>query len=99
MDLLDFGHHLLGFLAPACFVGWLLALGGLLFASASSSNGVGDSRLRRCWRAGWLNTLAACLASTAVLVLSGRDGEMAGYAALVLAAASSQWLMQRGWRR
>jgi len=29
----------------------------------------------------------------------GRDGKMLTYAALVLAGASCQWLLQRGWRR
>ena len=32
------------------------------------------------------------------LVFFGRDGKMATYAALVLAIASSQWLLLRGWR-
>jgi hypothetical protein len=33
------------------------------------------------------------------LWLFGRDGSMAGYGLLLLAAGSSQWLLQGGWRR
>ena len=99
MDLPALVDHLLNFIAPACFVGWLLALAGLPFSPAPGRNAAGPGRLRRCWRDGWTNTLVATGAATASLVLLGRDGEMAGYAALVLAAASSEWLLLRGWRR
>jgi hypothetical protein len=34
----------------------------------------------------------------AVLVLSGRDGTLLAYTALVLACASSQWLLGRSWK-
>ncbi len=99
MDLPAFGLHLLNFFAPACFVGWLLALTGLLFSPVANADAARPGRLQRCWRAGWINTLVASLASTAALLLLGHDGEMAGYVALVLAAASSQWVLLRGWRR
>ena len=99
MDWLAIGNHLLNFLLPACFVGWLLALAGAFFLGGAGAGGAPAGRLRRTWRAGWINTLAGCLASAAALVVLGRDGEMAGYAALVLAAASSQWMLLRGWQR
>lgn len=99
MDWLAIGNHLLNFAAPACFVGWLLALASAWCRGHAGTNGATIGRLRRMWRAGWLNTLAGTLASSTALVLLGRDGEMAGYAALVLAAASSQWLLLQGWRR
>jgi hypothetical protein len=35
----------------------------------------------------------------AAVVWLGRDGRMLGYAGLVLAVASSQWLLLRAWRR
>lgn len=45
----------------------------------------------------------ACAACAAVvlagLLLFGRDGKMATYAALMLVLASTQWGMGRGWRR
>jgi hypothetical protein len=34
----------------------------------------------------------------AALALTGRDGTMAAYTVLVLACATSQWLMGRSWR-
>ncbi len=99
MDWLAIGNHLLNFLAPACFTGWLLALAGALMPPRVDAGPAATGRLQRVWRAGWINTLAGSFASAAALGVLGRDGEMAGYAALVLAAASSQWVLMRGWRR
>lgn len=99
MDLLAIGNHLLNLLAPAWVVGWLLALVGSLCGSRLDIGAAPVGWLQRIWRAGWINTLAGGLASAAALAVLGHDGEMAGYAALVLAAASSQWAMLRGWRR
>jgi hypothetical protein len=33
------------------------------------------------------------------LALHGNDGKMSTYMALVLVAATGEWLMQRGWKR
>ncbi len=84
MGPLDLLNHLLNFVAPAAFVGGLLALVGPLLlqkkplartntAQAAINSGVG---------------LAVLLAG---LVFFGRDGKMATYTAMVLACASSQW--------
>ena len=98
MDWLAIGNHLLNFSAPACFVGWLLAFASLFCAPIGvGAKAVG--RWQRAWQAGWINSIAASLASTAALVVWGRDGEMAGYGVLVLAAATSHWWVMRGWRR
>ena len=43
-------------------------------------------------------TRRAALGLLAALIVFGRDGKMATYAALVVAIASSQWLLLRGWR-
>lgn len=99
MDLLAIGNHLLNFVAPACVVGWLLALAGAMCSSRGDVGAAPIGRLQRTWRTGWINTLSGGLASASALVVLGRDGETAAYAALVLAAASSQWLMLGCWRR
>jgi hypothetical protein len=39
------------------------------------------------------------LVSVAGLVVSGRDGTMLTYAALVVVCGTVQWLAMRGWRR
>ncbi len=84
MGPLDLLWHLLNLLLPAVGLGLLAAgLSKLLWRSA----------LRAVpWRrlAGWAST-AAGLALLAGLLLSGRDGRMATYAAMVLASASALW--------
>ena len=51
------------------------------------------------WRRLALPACAACVAVTlAGLVLSGRDGKMLTYAALVVACATCQWVLVRGWK-
>ena len=84
MGPLDLLNHLLNFVAPAVFVGGLVALlariwvqkgaaARTLIAQAAINSGVGAAVL------------------VAGLVFFGRDGKMATYTALVLACASSQW--------
>ena len=84
-------NHLLNFAAPALAVAVLLVLCSHVF-------------LRKTAKAhGWLAPMAinfavGCAALAVGLVLLGRDGRMLAYAALVLACASSQWLVLRAWR-
>ena len=53
--------------------------------------------------AGWAQVLinfAVCLALLLLgLVFFGRDGKMATYALLVLGAATTQWMLVRGWQK
>jgi len=85
MSIFDLLVHVFNFIAPAMAVGCLLALTAPV--------------LNKRWPAA--RTLASqaainCVVSGAVLALGlwyyGRDGKMATYSAMVLAAASSQWL-------
>ena len=50
------------------------------------------------WRIG-LHALLGTLVLVAGLWLQGHDGKMNTYLALVLVAASAEWVMQRGWAR
>ena len=91
MDPLALLNHLLNFLAPALWLALLLpSLGRTLLN-------------KRPIRLSWL-AQAAIVFSVGALTLSlglwyfGHDGKMATYMGLVLLCASSQWLMQRGWR-
>jgi hypothetical protein len=80
--------HLIGFLTPALGLGLIAA-----------------SLVRLMWRRatrpiGWVrlaavSVLACLLAGLAAIVLTGRDGTMAGYAAMVLGCAIAQWWMLR----
>ncbi len=92
MGPLDFIYHLAGFAAPALALGLLMPLASRLLL-----------RKHRVARGYWTQAgvVAACgaLALAAGLVLFGRDGKMASYAALALSAAAAQWALAGGWRR
>ena len=91
MGPLDALNHLLNLFAPAAAMAVLLVLGGRLC-------------LRQCRSPyGWYTQMALqLLLGSAVLaaglVLWGRDGKMLTYAALVVATASCQWVLLRGWK-
>ena len=83
--------HLFNFAAPALFLALLLALGGRFVGAKGASS--------LTWYAqAAINSVVGCAVLLAGLWWLGRDGRMLTYAALVLACASSQWLLQRGWR-
>ena len=91
MGPLDIVNHLLNFVAPAAAVALVLVLGGGLIGSRSP--------LALAW---WLRLGIVFAVGVAVLaaglVVWGRDGKMLTYAALVLACATCQWALGRGWR-
>ena len=92
MGPLDFLIHLLNFLAPAFFVGLLMALGARLLMQRGSKT------------PGFLAQIAINFAASALVLLAGlwffgHDGKMATYAALVLASATVQAWMLLGARR
>ncbi|MBC7603471.1 MAG: hypothetical protein H7255_12535 [Ramlibacter sp.] len=83
--------HLSSFVAPALGVGVLVAFAGrLFFASAAAT--------ARWWQHAAINSLAGVGALLAGLWYFGVDGKMAPYGALVLAAATSQWVCSKGWK-
>ena len=92
MGPLDFLWHWLGFLAPAAGVALLVSLAARVLGRDSAATG-------SSWRAAFmLDFGAGSVALLAGLALSGRDGTMAAYAGLVLACATSQWLLGRSWK-
>jgi hypothetical protein len=91
MDPLDAFWHLVNFVLPALGVGALGAAGAKLLWRRELA---GISWLRL---AGWAST-AGVLALLLGLWFFGRDGKMATYAALVLAAAAALWWVGFGRR-
>ena len=91
MGPIDLLFHLIGFVLPALVVGVLLVFLARIFMPKSPSAPV-------WWRQATINTGVGVLVLLAGLVVFGRDGKMATYAALVVAMASSQWVLLRGWR-
>ncbi|MBP6599012.1 MAG: hypothetical protein KA216_06125 [Giesbergeria sp.] len=84
-------NHLLHFVSPAAGVALVLCAGTLVFWSKRP--------VALCLRAQLaLNFIVGCAVLLAGLWWDGRDGQMLTYAALVLACASCQWLVLRGWR-
>ena len=76
----------MNFLIPA----WALALSITAWGSLQFRR---QNQIRWIWR--WLiNALAGMGVLAAGLVLTGNDGKMATYGALVLVCATVEWLMQ-----
>ena len=92
MNLQDIYFHLLNFAAPALGVALLLPLLGRPFFKSKAA-------LLPWWGQMLVNALVGVAVLWASLWWLGRDGKMMGYALMVLATASSQWLLVRGWRR
>ena len=91
MGPIDFLWHLIGFIAPAVGVALLVSLAGRALLPEGARPG--------SWIAAWVvGFLAGSAALLVALALTGHDATMAGYAALVLACATSQWLLGRSWR-
>lgn len=92
MDFFLLLNHLLNFVAPACVVGVLLALGGLFLRPKTA--------LALSWQAqAAINSIAGCAVLVAGVVWWGQDGKILIYTALVLTSASTQWLVSSiGWR-
>lgn len=92
MSLLDALLHLFNFAAPALVLALLLPLCSRFF------NGKQVPAL--AW---WVQAAINFVVGIAVLLVGlwlwSRDGKMVTYALLVLALASSQWLLSRGWRK
>lgn len=84
-------NHLFNFVAPAAAVALMLVLCGRFFGARASSS---VSVLRQ-----WVVVFGVgVLVLAAGLALWGRDGKMLTYAALVVAMASCQWVLVRGWK-
>ena len=91
MGPLDQIIHLINFCAPALAVGAVLALVGpwLMKKSPLAPGLLAQAAI---------NCVAGVLALGLGLWFFGNDGKMASYAAMVVLAATSQWLGARGWR-
>ena len=80
--------HLFHFSLPALAMAILMPLAG------RTVMGAGRTRLRR--RMG-VHALSGLVVLVGGLLLHGQDGKMSTYIALVLVAATTEWLLQRGW--
>jgi hypothetical protein len=88
MDGLSLIVHVLNFSAPAVAVSaWITLLSPLIWR--------GSGRWK-AWKSRFvLNSMAGGLTLLLGLIWSGQDGKMMSYAAMVLACATSQWVLTR----
>ena len=91
MGPLDVANHLLNFVAHAAAVALVLVLSSRLVGSRSAS-------AMSVWLRGLILFAVGVAVLAAGLVLWGRDGKMLTYAALVVACATCQWVLVRGWK-
>jgi len=91
MGPLDLLNHVLNFVAPAFWVAVLLTLAARLLMEKRAAAVLWRTQVA-------INFAVAVLALALGLWIFERDGKMATYSAMLLACATSQWLMLRGWR-
>ena len=87
--------HILNFIAPAAVVALLLVLAARLFNRFLVSN---KSSTQSIWAQAAIIFIVNVFVLVAGLVFFSNDGKMATYAAMVVTAALSQWVMFRGWK-
>ena len=94
MGVLDFAVHLLNFAAPALITALLVACVARIYAGKRhlSKEKAFSNVLYRYFAINFATCLFFLLAG---LMCSGRDGTLAGYTAMVLGCATSQWWMLR----
>jgi hypothetical protein len=92
MGPLDLLLHLLNFLAPALALAAAMPLAARVLMPKVAAS--------RSWIASAaIDFIAGAAVLAAGLLVFGRDGKMATYAALVAVVALVQWLLSRGARR
>ena len=89
-------NHLLNFAAPALVVALLLVLLARIFSSFFTSKRL---MAQSIWAQAAVIFIVNLLTMAAGLVFFGNDGKMASYAAMVVAAALTYWVLIRGWTR
>jgi hypothetical protein len=89
MNFLDLFWHICDFAAPAILL-------GVISATAAKWLWRGPLRTVPWIHLGCSAAAASLLACIAGLVITGRDGKMVTYAAMVLACAISLWWRMRG---
>jgi hypothetical protein len=88
MTFWQLGLHLFNFLLPALALAIFMPLAGRWV--------MGSCRASLGRRMG-VHLLSGLAVQVTGLWLHGQDGKMSTYIALLLVAATSEWLMQRGW--
>jgi Na+-driven multidrug efflux pump len=95
MTALNLLNQLLNFMAPAVFVTLVVVLLVRVFPGIFRSK---RPMALSLWGQIAIIFIASLLVLAVGLVIFGRDGKMATYAALAVGAATCQWVLLRGWK-
>ena len=88
MGFLAFVNHAINFLAPAFWMALLMPLGARIILKKTST-AISMKGLIA------LHLIVGCMVLAGGLVVFGHDGKMLTYLILVLAVASTQWVLSR----
>ena len=91
MGFFDAINHLLNFFAPAAALAAVLQLGSRFLERKWPVTSTLYARAAIIFVASSVSLLGG-------ISFFGLDGKMATYGLMVMAAASAQWLMQKGWK-
>lgn len=91
MDLTNVINHLMNLALPALALALVVPLMSRLVAW-------GRVARPSFWMQATVQFMVALAVVVAGLWLSGRDGKMVTYMTMVVAGATTQWVMLRGWR-
>lgn len=92
MGWIDAILHAVGFMLPAFAVALMVTFAGRFFKK--------NRPLALTFITRSAINFVVCLAVLLIgFVLTGRDGKMMTYAAMVIASGTVQWLMSGGWRK
>lgn len=92
MGWIDAALHVINFMLPAMFVALLMTFLGRFLKQNKPVAGAFIAQAAI--------TFIVCLLILVIgLILTGRDGKMLTYSAMVLASATVQWIASGGWRR
>jgi hypothetical protein len=92
MGVIDALWHVIGLLLPAACVAIALALFSRFFKQNRPVAGTFIARSAIIF-------IVCATVLLAGLFITGRDGKMMTYLAMVLAGGAAQWLLSGGWRR
>lgn len=92
MGILDALWHLLNFMLPAGFMAVSMTLAGRFLKENKPIAGGFIARAA-------IHFIACLVVLIAGLILTGRDGKMMTYAAMVLASGTLQFILSGAWRK
>jgi hypothetical protein len=92
MGVFDAALHAINFMLPAAFVALLVTFLGRFLKQNKPFAGKFIARAA-------INFVVCLTVLSIGLILTGRDGKMFTYLAMVLASATVQWILSGAWRK